>query len=828
MKKTFSTLALIASFIAIGAHADSSSLGTVGIDQIEITQEVTSAVKIKPTFFNVSDKDQATILEVSITDTYSEAQLLNVDKLTSEVLDAGLVIPTNTTTYPKTYIYALPNISKKDTYRIELRVLDRNRNMLYLKQSDPITLGTDDSVKTANLNLRSRFEYDAKSYGLNDGPIIKSDKKDTAFYVFEVSNVGDESVTISTEYSSRKYAAAGSEFVKNEGAVTSTVIARKSKQTIKIPAKYFDDNGTFEGKIDIFATQGQKTTLLRTEGFRYMIGDSFIVVTDIAVSTTSARLGISKTLFDSATVLTKEVLNSTSSAEIIKAQNDKAYTFILAFKDAAGMDVITHQATQTWAELMPAITLPITLTNKERTKIQQVEVRIVDESGKQMFKDVFAVSSPTVDAMTGKEISLIVGLVLFILSMIGYITTRRKGWLVCILLFLVGVLYVQYSNIFATSAINSGHFSMTAFANGANYPTSSGCWEHGYRGLTMSPVHYPSPTYTFKCGSTISVRLDPVNSTCANTAADTYFVITSTKGLTVKDKAYSPSLGKDFVVVYRRDVGGVSTPFPIKVVISPGFTGTATLIGYYLQANGQCSSQTTGTIFSFKDITCTTTCACNGRNNVCTRGGVTTTTTKAAECALSANCSVAVNGDQATFTTTVVRGLGTISYKDGDTGLTISNPVTRTIPVGGSVTQNTTVKDAFDDVTAGSSCTATRAGGDDNNDDNNNIGDDDMSTTTPDGGDVPTISQFNVTPSIVRKGDQCKFSWQTENMSLCSFRVNGTDMTPSENKNATDVAISTLDGNNKLGILTCISSSTPRTTLTASTTCRVNPEVRQQ
>jgi hypothetical protein len=92
-----------------------------------------------------------------------------------------------------------------------------------------------------------------------------------------------------------------------------------------------------------------------------------------------------------------------------------------------------------------------------------------------------------------------------------------------------------------------------------------------------------------------------------------------------------------------------------------------------------------------------------------------------------------------------------------------------------------------------------------------------------------SILKFKASPSIVNQGAQCKFEWQTTGMSICSLKINGSSVAvPGNGTAATGVVAETADGNNKNGLLTCTTSGIPVRTVTATSTCRVNPEFRQQ
>ena len=196
------------------------------------------------------------------------------------------------------------------------------------------------------------------------------------------------------------------------------------------------------------------------------------------------------------------------------------------------------------------------------------------------------------------------------------------------------------------------------------------------------------------------------------------------------------------------------------------------------------------------------------------------TTPDASECSLKASCSVSTSADgsTATFTTIPSHALGTVSYANTGGG-SVTNPVDRTIPEGGSVTQNTTITDSFDGMTASASCTASST----------------VITSSCDNGvcdtntDVASILRFHASPSVVASGTACRFGWETQGMSVCSLKVNNVGISLSgDTKNVSDFQAGNPDGNNKYGTLTCVASSTQAQTVISTTTCRVNPEVRQQ
>ena len=286
MKKIF-FIALLSFFcITTQVQAEKEGFGNVGVDKIQATTTSPTSIKINTTFFNLSNVDIPVQVEVSVTDVYSEKTFRNTVKLTSDVLDSNLLIPKRVNSYAKEYVYNIPNILKKNSYRIELRVLDGHENTLYEKQSDVLTLGDVSASNIAGVETKSWFQYDGKKYKLQDGPIIAEKKKDTAFYEIEINNTGTTSLKVFADYSTRKYALQTSIFTKNTDASVSVEVPRKSKKIIQIPAKYIAEGGTYEGKIDLSVQYGDKTIVLKTEEFRYMIGSSFVVVT-------SAQLGTS-------------------------------------------------------------------------------------------------------------------------------------------------------------------------------------------------------------------------------------------------------------------------------------------------------------------------------------------------------------------------------------------------------------------------------------------------------------------------------------------------------------------------------------------------------
>lgn len=223
------------------------------------------------------------------------------------------------------------------------------------------------------------------------------------------------------------------------------------------------------------------------------------------------------------------------------------------------------------------------------------------------------------------------------------------------------------------------------------------------------------------------------------------------------------------------------------------------------------------------------TCECSGRTQICKKGGLTVSTTpNASACALQASCSVSRTGTTASFNAIVTNSIGAVTYKDADTGQTITNPVQREVAVGATIVQKILVTD-----TDGSTATATCSSANDG---------DGPGTTTPPGGPngpgtttvststpprVPTITTFKPRDLVVPKNRACQYSWTVKDVDRCALRVNNTSVLLQGNGLTGPVDVSAADGNNQRATITCVAEDLPADegTISTSTLCQVLPEV---
>lgn len=213
-------------------------------------------------------------------------------------------------------------------------------------------------------------------------------------------------------------------------------------------------------------------------------------------------------------------------------------------------------------------------------------------------------------------------------------------------------------------------------------------------------------------------------------------------------------------------------------------------------------------------------CTCSGRTQVCTENGVETQTPNAQACALEASCTFTKSGNQATFTFSPLKALGTVTYSG-------ENPVTRTIPTNGSLTESMTLTDLFDGMTASASCRVSfddpdTAGGQEVT--NEQVCDPAVTTCPEDeGGDTalpPVISKFIAT-RFVEQGQSCVFSWEVQNAASCT--LGGQSVNPNSSK-----SFPTNDGRNITKTLSCTNGGDAPQVVNKTATCLVNPKVEQR
>ena len=202
-----------------------------------------------------------------------------------------------------------------------------------------------------------------------------------------------------------------------------------------------------------------------------------------------------------------------------------------------------------------------------------------------------------------------------------------------------------------------------------------------------------------------------------------------------------------------------------------------------------------------------TSCSCNGRSEVCKTGSATTTTPNAAACALSSSCSATSGSTTATFTIIPSKAIGNITYTIGTTTATQNNTapfVYTESKKNGTQSISATLRDAFDSQTTTSSCYVNNA------------------SSTP---ATPKVS-ISKSPSVtINKNGQCTISWNIQDMpdgASCVLSGFGANLVITGTDSYTSGPLTS----NQRYVITCSGGGlTPP--LTASTICRVNPDVKE-
>ncbi|MES2986033.1 MAG: hypothetical protein V4686_02815 [Patescibacteria group bacterium] len=205
------------------------------------------------------------------------------------------------------------------------------------------------------------------------------------------------------------------------------------------------------------------------------------------------------------------------------------------------------------------------------------------------------------------------------------------------------------------------------------------------------------------------------------------------------------------------------------------------------------------------------TCACQGRNRVCTNStmGTTSTDINHSSCLLRAYCSVSYFGtNSGTVTFDAYNKLGSLAFDPDE------NPVIReSIAIGNElITRN--VIDTFDGRDAEASCLLEYGGGILHG----NTG-------------SSTIIKFYADPKVVDSGRMCHFGWQTNNMESCSINsVNyATNTFPGDPES---YSVGTLGERNRTVTLSCYGVvdpdiGGPAPLIATTTTCFVNPKIQE-
>lgn len=240
------------------------------------------------------------------------------------------------------------------------------------------------------------------------------------------------------------------------------------------------------------------------------------------------------------------------------------------------------------------------------------------------------------------------------------------------------------------------------------------------------------------------------------------------------------------------------------------------------------------------------TCLCTGRDLTCTSGvtGKKTVKSKATQCALGASCGYTITGPNVTFSTYISNALGTVVYKDGVSGNTISSNQTKRILPGQKMVQTTIATDS-DGSTASATCFLET----DPNGKNKNPPCTPGTPGCTDGGsrctpgttgcppdrgqtgfDDPEILTFIVPIKPVTRRESCGYLWSVRNVSRCTLSVNGTGISLLGNglNGSSATYVPATDGNNQRAILTCVAEDLlplAKATVSTTTICQVLPEV---
>lgn len=212
-----------------------------------------------------------------------------------------------------------------------------------------------------------------------------------------------------------------------------------------------------------------------------------------------------------------------------------------------------------------------------------------------------------------------------------------------------------------------------------------------------------------------------------------------------------------------------------------------------------------------------TICRCANRTQNCYQDGVQISSTPSAPaCALQASCSYtySTNGQKVLFETLPVNRLGTITYTDTDTNKTISKIYAKKIVGTSTIVHNVKIRDSFDGALAYASCSTASLP--------------DVVTPPVTDSSTSTISSFGPVAPVVRRGVDCEYNWNVENVDQCTMTINDTNVFLSNLGITGPLRVATLDGLNQRARITCIraaSTSTPAVTISTSTLCQVLPEV---
>lgn len=761
--------------------------------------------------------DKQTLIEYGIARTVKNGQFISFEILTTNTSDiAG---------YENMPILQLsiPNLLPENatsTYVAYIKYFEKNNpdnESFHISNEFSIQLNQTPFAQVKNINF---LQSNGKRFDTLEGPTIYSVEDALKYSAEKLATSTSLEITFESNqafviqpkivFSKIRSGAFVQEFTPKP------ITIKKGTTYVVIPLPVFEyDPGVYMGQL-VF-----DTPLLQNKvDLQYIVGGDAVSVGTVSVVKGPKVDSFKFDIFGTPIDIDRVANQATSTLGASTTPQSLIYTVQTQILDANG--VVVQESSQS-VDFNQQQDFSVEILKKRFDQVQVSSVKITVTSpttGKVIFegvKDIEYIGEPE---MHVKRIIYIILWILFTILTLAALLKRRVKMVVVFVLALI-VLFIS-RKAFALYSLES-------------YLTSFDATYFRVEKFSEVPrlfVQENLPDRTYACGSSIPLTFKIQYLRCSNSsanvsvgfswvssnAADNSRAIVSRT--TSSDTHLATASGHNF---YRTLSSFVTTRIP-----APSSRNSPVNL-YAVVRNSNSGPVDAG--YSKYTIpvqtTCQpkpTTCNCSGRTQVCTRDGVRVSqTANSPACSLQASCSVNVSGDQATFTTVVTHALGNLSYKDTDTNAVISNPVTRTIPAGGSVTQRTTVTDLFDNMTAQSSCSSIPSPSDTitpSDDTTVDIGDDEQEVS---------ISDFGLDKSIVEEGKECKFRWRTTGVSLCTFKVNGEDFTPApDGKVGTNILVGTADGNNKFGVLTCISSTTPAYEISTSTTCRVNPKVRQQ
>lgn len=342
---------------------------------------------------------------------------------------------------------------------------------------------------------------------------------------------------------------------------------------------------------------------------------------------------------------------------------------------------------------------------------------------------------------------------------------------------------------------------------------------------SMTPVLYLQDDITdtvYSCGQDIPVTFKIYYLRCTNTAPrlsigfswtnDTPILTTiSPESKIGTDEYYRTSGSHKFYKTYSQFISRTLPPAPKNQ--------SDLYIRLYHRVN------TLG--YSFYKIPIQTTCGatdvvcgCVGRDQICNQNGTqVSSTSNSPACALGASCSydISPDGQNYVFQTIPINDLKAVTYKDTDTGKTITPIYNRKIVGTSTVVHNVTIKDSYDNSVAYASCSSSGGPG--------------LRTgvaTSTDAG-IATIVSFQADAPVVQQGIQkCVYNWNVTDVDRCAVSINNQQVSIIQPGIVGPLSVSTDNGLNQRAVITCYadaSSSTPASTVSTTTLCQVVPEV---